>query len=98
MDFVIHNLRLKELVAIARENKRFYDDFVAFIHERGYASVLDFIQEPSDARAAETISELYIYIKANPNQPEIIEPLLNQELQGLAPLLQSIATARSTGG
>jgi len=56
MDFVLHNLRLKELVAIVRENKRFYEDFVAFLQEEGYNSVLDFIREPSDERAAEAIS------------------------------------------
>jgi hypothetical protein len=59
MDFVLHNLRLKELVAIIQENKRFYEDFVAFLKGEGYDSVLDFIQEPSDERAAETISEYF---------------------------------------
>jgi hypothetical protein len=59
MDFVLHNLRLKELVAIIQENKRFYEDFVAFLKGEGYDSVLDFIQEPSDERAAETISKYF---------------------------------------
>jgi len=57
MDFVIRNLRLKELVAVVRENKRFYEDFVAFLKGEGYTSVLDFIQEQSDERAAETITK-----------------------------------------
>ncbi|MCI0396927.1 MAG: hypothetical protein L0332_27210 [Chloroflexi bacterium] len=56
MDFVIHNLRLQELVAIVQENKRFYEDFVSFLQEQGYRTVLDFIQDPSDERAAQTIS------------------------------------------
>ena len=56
MDFVLYNLRLKELVAIVRENERFYQDFVEFLREAGYNSVLEFVQEPSDEKAAETMS------------------------------------------
>lgn len=59
MDFVLYNLRLKELVAIVRDNEHFYQDFVAFLSERGYSSVLEFVCEPSDERASETIS-LYL--------------------------------------
>ena len=55
MDFVLHNLRLRELIAIVQENRRFYEDFVGFIEQEGYSSVLDFIQEQSDERAAGTI-------------------------------------------
>lgn len=55
MDFVLHNLRLRELVAIVQENRRFYDDFVGFLEQEGYNSILDFIQEPSDDRASQTI-------------------------------------------
>jgi hypothetical protein len=55
MDFVLHNLRLRELVAIVQENRRFYDDFVGFLEQEGYASILEFIQEPSDDRASQTI-------------------------------------------
>ena len=56
MDFVLHNLRLRELVAIVQENRRFYVDFVGFLEQEGYDSVLAFIGEPSDDRAASTIS------------------------------------------
>ena len=56
MDFVLHNLRLRELVAIVQENRRFYEDFVGFLGQEGYASILEFIQEPSDERATQTIS------------------------------------------
>ena len=55
MDFVLHNLRLRELIAIVRENRRFYEDFVGFLEQEGYISVLAFIQEQSDERAAGTI-------------------------------------------
>ena len=56
MDFVLHNLRLRELVAIVQENRRFYEDFVGFLEQEGYTSVLHFIQEPSDERAIQTIN------------------------------------------
>ncbi len=55
MDFVLHNLRLRELIAIVRENQRFYQDFVSFLEQEGYGSILDFVQEQSDERAASTI-------------------------------------------
>ena len=59
MDFVLHNLRLRELVTIVQENQRFYQDFVDFLGQEGYNSVLDFIQEPSDERAANTINRYF---------------------------------------
>lgn len=55
MDLVLYNLRLAELVAIVRENKAFYDDFVDFLREQKYESVLAFVQERSDEKAAEVI-------------------------------------------
>ena len=56
MDFVLHNLRLRELVAIVQENRRFYEDFVGFLEQEGYSTILEFIQEPSDERATQTIN------------------------------------------
>ena len=68
MDFVLQNLRLRELVAIVHENRRFYDDFVGFLEEEGYNTILDFIQDDSDERAASFInryltrpSEVHLY-------------------------------------
>lgn len=55
MDFVLHNVRLAELVAIVQENKSFFDDFVDFLQEQGYETVLAFVRESSNERAAETI-------------------------------------------
>ena len=59
MDFVLHNLRLRELVAIVQENRSFYQDFVDFLAEDGYGSVLDFVQEASDDRAINTINRYF---------------------------------------
>ena len=59
MDFVLHNLRLRELVAIVQENRSFYQDFVDFLAEDGYGSVLDFVQESSDDRAINTINRYF---------------------------------------
>lgn len=57
MDLILHNLRLAELVAVVQENRHFYEDFVRFLHEQAYPSVLSFVREPSDARAAPTIED-----------------------------------------
>lgn len=54
-ELVLHNLRLRELVAIVQENRPFYQDFVDFLVAEGYGSVLRFIQEESDVRAMETL-------------------------------------------
>ena len=59
MDFILHNLRLRELVAIVQENRSFYQDFVDFLVEERYASILDFVQEASDARAINTINRYF---------------------------------------
>lgn len=96
MDFVLHNLRLKELVAIVQENKRFYEDFVTFLKDEGYNSVLDFVQESSDERAAETIvkylgrpSEVKLY-------DGLLRPYSNTKAKWyfLAWLLRDAATQR----
>ena len=55
MAFVIENLRLMELVAIVRQNQKFYDDFCVYLKEHGYRDVHNFIVEPSDAKATEVI-------------------------------------------
>ena len=44
MSFVLQNLRLKELVAIVQENKKFYEDFIAFLESENYSSIRQFIQ------------------------------------------------------
>ena len=96
MDFVLHNLRLKELVAIVRENKLFYEDFVAFLQEAGYNSVLEFIQESSDKRAAETIAR---YLE-RPSEAKLYDGLLRPYSNSkakwyfLAWLLRDAATQR----
>jgi hypothetical protein len=57
MDFVLHNLRLQELVAIVQENRGFYEDFVAFLKQEGYSSVHNFVEEQSDKKATDTIGK-----------------------------------------
>lgn len=96
MDYVIHNLRLKELVAIVQENRRFYEEFVGFLRDEGYDSVLAFIQEPSNKQAAETItrylerpSEAFLY-------DGLLRPYTNTKAKWyfLAWLLRDAATQR----
>lgn len=55
MDFILHNLRLAELVTIVQENKAFYEDFIHFLQAEGYRTILDFVQEPSDEKAEATL-------------------------------------------
>jgi len=54
--FIIPNLRLAELVAIVTENRRFFEDFLAYLQEVGYADPHAFVSEPSDDRAIEVIA------------------------------------------
>jgi hypothetical protein len=53
---VTQNLRLRDLVAVVNENRAFFEDFERFMNERGYESILAFIQEDSDAAAVAVIS------------------------------------------
>ena len=57
---------------MVQENKRFYEDFVTFLQTEGYDSVLAFIQEPSDDKAAEIISK---YL-TRPNEVKLYDGLL----------------------
>ena len=60
MSFVIENLRLRELVAIVRQNQKFYDDFCVYLKQHGYQDVHDFINEPSDAKATKVIKNYFV--------------------------------------
>ena len=96
MDFVLYNLRLKELVAIVRENERFYQDFVEFLREVGYNSVLEFVQEPSDEKAAETISTYLSRANEVKLYDGLLRPYSNSKAKWffLAWLLRDAATQR----
>lgn len=96
MDFVLYNLRLKELVAIVRENERFYQDFVEFLREVGYNSVLEFVQEPSDEKAAETISTYLSRANEVNLYDGLLRPYSNSKAKWffLAWLLRDAATQR----
>lgn len=72
MDFVLYNLRLKELVAIVKENRMFFDEFVEFLQTQGYDSILEFVQEKSDEKAISTISA---YL-ASPSKANLYDGLL----------------------
>jgi hypothetical protein len=96
MDFVLYNLRLKELVAIVQENKRFFDDFVMFLKDEGYGSVIEFIQEPSDKIATSTIAK-FLRRKSDVKLYDgILRPYPNSKAKWyfLAWLLRDAATQR----
>jgi hypothetical protein len=96
MDPVLHNLRLLELVAIVRENQKFYDDFVTFLHEEGYATILQFIQETNDARAIATIANYLTRPSEVQLYDGLLRPYANSKAKWyfLAWLLRDAATQR----
>ena len=55
MDFIIENIRLKELVVIARSNKPFFDHFIQTLSKAGYPDLHSFILEVDDKKAFKTI-------------------------------------------
>src|ERR1039457_2104997 len=57
MAFVIENLRLRELVAIVKQNQQFYVDFCVYLRQRNYRDVHAFITEPSDDKAIKVIRD-----------------------------------------
>ena len=56
MDFVIENIRLRELVAVVGENRIFFEDFVGFLEGEGFPSLQDFVNSDDDEKALSTIS------------------------------------------
>lgn len=64
MAFIIENIRLRELVTLVRANRAFFDEFMEFLKEQGFATVLGFVQETSDERAFKTILS---FLRRNPD-------------------------------
>lgn len=61
MDFVIENIRLRELVAVVNENKAFFDDFLTYLRAQGFDNIPDFINTTDDMKAFEAISAYLVY-------------------------------------
>lgn len=59
MTFVLENLRLRDLVAIVRQNQAFHDEFVRFLAAHGYRDVHAFVKETNDAKAVRVL-ETYL--------------------------------------
>lgn len=59
MTFVLENLRLRDLVAIVRQNQAFYEEFVRFLSTHGYADVHAFMRERKDSEAVRVL-EAYL--------------------------------------
>ncbi len=96
MDFVLHNIRLKELVAIVQENRKFFEEFIRFLQAQGYASVLAFIQEPSDERATVVITSYLHFHSEAKLYDGLLRPYENSKAKWffLAWLLRDAATQR----
>lgn len=50
MQFLVENIRLRELAAIVLANEPYYREFVLFIQSMGYTHVRDFVTEPDRER------------------------------------------------
>lgn len=59
MTFVLENLRLRDLVAIVRQNQAFYEEFVRFLSAHGYPDVHGFVRERKDSEALRVL-EAYL--------------------------------------
>lgn len=59
MTFVLENLRLRDLVAIVRQNQGFYEEFVRFLSTHGYPDVHALVRERKDSEAV-LVLEAYL--------------------------------------
>lgn len=104
MTFVIENIRLKDLVAVVKQNQAFYLEFVEFLRGEGYDCVLDFIHEKYDTKAI-CVLEKYLSLVSNtklhdglgrPYKPTVAKwyflawMLRDAPAQRLEPLLRSM--------
>lgn len=55
MAFVLENLRLRDLVAIVRQNQAFHEEFVRFLSDHKYPDVHAFVNEAEDAKAVRVL-------------------------------------------
>jgi len=57
MTFVIENLRLRDLVAIVKQNQAFYTEFLEFLKGKGYKDIHAFVNEKVDAKAIAVLED-----------------------------------------
>jgi hypothetical protein len=57
MTFVIENLRLRDLVAIVKQNQAFYTEFLEFLKGKGYKDIHAFMNEKGDAKAIAVLED-----------------------------------------
>lgn len=58
-DFIIENLRLKELILVVNLNKPFFEEFIVFLNKHGYPNVLSFISETDDAKMQAVLNSYF---------------------------------------
>lgn len=54
-EFVLENLRLKELVLVNNKNKLIFEEFVAFLNSYGYENIYEFVNEKEEKRVFDVI-------------------------------------------
>jgi hypothetical protein len=65
-EFIIENIRLKELILVVNMNRPFFDEFIRFIREYGYSEVHEFIAEKNDEKVGNILKD-YFNIKFTSN-------------------------------
>ncbi len=66
MTLVLENLRLKDLVAVVKQNQAFYHEFADFLQSEGYDRVHDFINEKNDDVALNILNK-YLSVASKEN-------------------------------
>jgi hypothetical protein len=60
-EYVIENLRLKELILVVNLNKPFFDEFVLFLKEQSYEDIIQFICEKDEKKLKDVLQKYFEY-------------------------------------
>jgi len=60
LNFVIENIRLRELAIVADLNKKIFDDFVAFLMASKYLGLHDFVVSSDSDRAKRALMQYFL--------------------------------------
>lgn len=96
MNYLLENLRLRELTTIVKANRAFYEEFVEFLSDNGYSSIVEFVQEDSDLQAATTIEQFLMRESREVLYDGLLRPYSNSKAKWffLAWLMRDAATQR----
>lgn len=73
-EFVLENLRLKELVIVNNKNKPLFDEFILFLNKHGYTSIYDFVNETNELQTEGVIRSYFNHQFSNSLYDGIARP------------------------